>query len=328
MRAYVCRRYGGPEVVELVDVPMPVPKSNEVLIRIHATTVSSGDWRVRTLEVPRGFGLAARLALGVRGPRQPILGTELSGMVESVGAGVTRFKAGDAVIAFPGVRMGCHAEYQTVAEDGPIALMPENLSFDEAATLMFGGSTALDFLRRGTLARGDDLLVIGASGAVGTAMVQLGRHFGARVTGVTSTANMELVRGLGADAVIDYTKDDFTRRAEKYDVIADTVGATSYLRCRHTLEANGRLMPIAGGVPDLLSALWVPMTGKRRVIAGPAAEKPAYIAQLAELARSGAIRPVIDRRYTFDQMADAHAYVATGRKRGSAVVQVATEATS
>jgi NADPH:quinone reductase-like Zn-dependent oxidoreductase len=322
MQAYVYRRYGGPEVVELVDVPTPVPLDNEVLVKIHATTVSTGDWRVRTLKVPKGFGLFARMALGFTRPRQPILGTELAGTVETVGKSVTRFKPGDAVFAFPGTKMGCHAQYRAVAEDSPIALKPENLSFEEAATLSFGGSTALHFLGRAQIKRGESILVIGASGALGTAIVQLAKHFGARVTGVTSTTNVQLVSSLGADKAIDYTRDDFTRMSETYDIIADTVGATSYARCKHVLKKKGRFLTMAGGVPDLVAALWAPMTGSKRVVAGPAAERPEYVRQLAELARTGVIRPVIDRRYEFAQMAEAHAYVETGRKRGSVVVRV------
>ena len=321
MQAYVYHRYGGPEVVELVDVPTPVPRDNEVLVRIHATTVSTGDWRVRTLEVPKGFGLFARLALGFTRPRQPILGTELAGTVETVGKSVTRFKPGDAVFAFPGTKMGCHAQYRAIAEESPIELKPENLSFEEAATLSFGGSTALHFLGRAQIKRGERILVIGASGALGTAFVQLAKHFGAHVTGVTSTTNLQLVSSLGADKVIDYTKDDFTRMSETYDIIADTVAATSFARCKHVLKHNGRFLALAGGVADLFAALWAPMTGKR-VVAGPAAERPEYVRQLAELARTGVIRPVIDRRYEFAQMAEAHAYVETGRKRGSVVVRV------
>jgi NADPH:quinone reductase-like Zn-dependent oxidoreductase len=325
MKAYVCRRYGGPEVVELVDVQKPVPKDNGVLIRIHATTVTSGDWRVRTLAMPKGFGPIARLALGVTRPRQPILGTELAGVIETVGKDVTRFRPGDAVFAFPGGKMGCHAQYRVVAEDGPVAQKPENLSFEEAASLSFGGSTALHFLRKADIKAGDKVLVIGASGAVGTAMVQLAKHFGAEVTGVTSTGNLDLVRSLGAGRVIDYTKKDFAKRGETYDIIADTVGATSFAHCKAALKDGGKLLAIAGGLPDILAALRTRMTGGRKVIAGPADERPEDVRQLAELAEAGVLRPVIDRRYDFAQMAEAHAYVETGRKRGSVVVSVGHE---
>jgi NADPH:quinone reductase-like Zn-dependent oxidoreductase len=326
MKAYVYHRYGGPEVVKLAHVQTPVPKDNEVLIRIHATTVTSGDWRVRTLSMPKGFGPVARLALGITGPRQPILGTELAGVVETVGKNVTRFRTGDAVFAFPGAKMGCHAEYRALADDGPLALKPENLSFEEAASLPFGGSTALHFLRKARIKAGDNLLVIGASGAVGSAMVQLAKHFGARVTGVSSAGNLELVRSLGADKVIDYSKEDFAGSGETYDVIADTVGATSFASCKAALKEKGKLLAIAGGLPDILAALRTLMTNGRKVIAGPAQERPEDVQQLAALAKTGVLRPIIDRRYDFEQMAEAHAYVASGRKRGSVVVRVAHDA--
>jgi NADPH:quinone reductase-like Zn-dependent oxidoreductase len=322
MKAYVVRRYGGPEVVELADVPTPTPKDNEVLVKIRATTVSSGDSRVRALRLPPGFGAVGRLAVGLTGPRQPILGTELAGVVERVGARVTRFAQGDEVVAFPGSSMGSHAEYRVIAEDGRIARKPANLSFEEAATISFGGSTAMHYLHRARLAKGERVLVVGASGAVGAAFVQLARHAGAHVTGVTSGDNAGLVAGLGADRVIDYTKEDFTQGRETYDVIADTVGATSYSRARRVLNERGRLLLLAGGVSDLLDSLWVPMTGSRKVLAGPAKELPEYVHRLAELAAGETIRPVIDRYYRFDQMAEAHAYVDSGRKRGSVVVKV------
>ncbi len=322
MKACVCRRYGGPEVLDLTDVQKPTPKDKEVLVKILATTVTSGDWRVRTLNVPKGLGLVARLALGITRPRQPILGTELAGVIETVGKAVTRFRPGDAVFAFPGGKMGCHAQYRAVAEDGPVALKPANLSFEEAASLSFGGSTALHFLRKADVKAGEKVLVIGASGGVGSALVQLAKHFGAEVTGVTSTTNLELVGSLGADRVIDYTKEDFTKSRATYDIIADTVGETSFARCKHALRDKGRLLVIAGGLPDMLSALWAPITSSKRVIAGPAEERPEDVQQLAALAKAGVLRPLIDRRYDFAQMAEAHAYVETRRKRGSVVVSV------
>jgi NADPH:quinone reductase-like Zn-dependent oxidoreductase len=322
MKAYVCRGYGGPEVVELADVEKPVPKDNEVLIKILATTVTSGDWRIRSLKMPKGFGPIARLALGFKRPRQPILGTELAGIVEAVGKDVTKFRPGDEVLGFPGAKQGCHAQYTVLAEDGPLALKPPNLSFEEAASLCFGGTTALHFLRKANIKAGDQVLVIGASGGVGTAMVQLATHFGAEVTGVTSSANLDLVTSLGANRVIDYTREDFTARGETYDIIVDTVRATSLARCKGALKENGRLLAVAGGLPDLLASLWTPLAGSRRVIAGPAEERPDDVRLLADLAAAGTYRPVIDRRYAFSQMREAHAHVDTGRKRGSVVVSV------
>jgi NADPH:quinone reductase-like Zn-dependent oxidoreductase len=325
MKAYLCRRYGGPEVVELADVVKPAPGAKDLLIRIHATTVTAGDWRVRTLVLPTGFGALGRLVCGFTRPRQPVLGTELAGVVEAVGQAVTRFRPGDAVMAFPGSKMGCHAEYRLVPEDGPVALKPGNLSFEEAASLSFGASTALHFLRKARAGPGEQVLVVGASGGVGTALVQIARHMGCVVTGVTSTANLDLVRGLGADRVIDYTREDFAGRGEAYDIIADTVGATSFARSKGALRDRGRLLAVAAGLPDMLTALWAPLTRGCRVIAGPAAERPEVVRQIAGLAEAGVLRPVIDRCYAFSQMAEAHAYVGMWRKRGSFVVRVLPE---
>ena len=218
--------------------------------------------------------------------------------------------------------MGCHAQYCVVAENGPVVHKPEKLTFEEAASLSFGGSTALHFLRKADIKAGDKVLIIGASGGVGTALVQLAKHFGAEVTGVTSTTNIELASSLGADRVIDYTKEDFTSGTATYDIIADAVGATTFAKCKGVLKDKGRLLAIAGGMPDMLSALWAPITSGKRVIVGPAEERPEDVQQLADLAMSGALRPVIDRYYDFAQMREAHAYVETGRKRGSVVVKV------
>ncbi|MBF8247584.1 MAG: NAD(P)-dependent alcohol dehydrogenase, partial [Bacteroidetes bacterium] len=252
MRAIIYERYGGPDVLELKEVAKPTPKDNEVLIRIHATTVTTGDWRARSLNVPAGFGLMSRLFFGVSRPRQPILGTELAGKIESVGKDVTKFKVGDQVFAFSGAGMGCHAEYKCMPQDGPVALKPANLTYDEAAALSFGGTTALNFFRRGKLQRGEKVLINGASGGVGTAAVQLAKHFGADVTGVCSTANVELVRSLGASHVIDYTKEDFTKNGEAYDVIVDTVGTAPFSRSKGSLKEKGRLLLVLGELADIL----------------------------------------------------------------------------
>jgi NADPH:quinone reductase-like Zn-dependent oxidoreductase len=320
MKAIVYDRYGPPDVLHAMEVAKPVPRDDEVLIRTRATTVTSGDWRVRSLEVPAGFGLVARLALGISGPRNRVLGMEMAGEVEAVGRDVRRFKAGDQVFAFPGTGMGCHAEYKCMPEGGAVALMPPNLSYGEAAALSFGGTTALDFLRRGKLRGGERVLVNGASGGVGTAVVQLATFFGATVTGVCSAANAELVRSLGDDHVIDYTAEDFTRNGETYDVIVDTAGTAPFSRSERSLREGGRLLLVLGGLRDTLQAPWVAMTTRKRVIAGPAAARAEDLTFLAELARDGHFRPVIDRRYPFAQIADAHRYVDTGRKKGNVVI--------
>ncbi len=320
MKAIVYERYGPPDVLQLKEVEKPIPKDNEVLIRIHATTVTSGDWRVRSLNVPVGFGLISRLVFGVSRPRQPILGTELAGEIESVGKSVSKFKVGDQVFAFSGAGMGCHAEYKCMPENGAVALKPPNLTYHEAAALSFGGTTALDFLRRGKLQSGEKVLVNGASGGVGTAVVQLAKYFGADVTGVCSTVNVELVRSLGANHVIDYTAEDFAQNGETYDVIVDTVGTAPHSRSKGSLKERGRLLLVLGGLPDMLKIPWVSMTSTKKVIAGPARERAEDLLFLAELAKAGQFKPVIDRRYPFEQIAEAHRYVDTGRKKGNVII--------
>jgi NADPH:quinone reductase-like Zn-dependent oxidoreductase len=320
MKAIVYTKYGSPDVLQLKEVAKPTPKDNEILIKTHATTVTSGDWRVRSLDVPIGFGLMSRLVFGVFRPRQPILGTELAGDVESVGKDVSKFKVGDQVFAFSGARMGCYAEYKCMPEDGTVTLKPPNLSYDEAAALSFGGTTALDFFRRGKLQSGEKVLVNGASGGVGTAAVQLAKHFGADVTGVCSTANVELVKSLGAKHVIDYTKDDFTKDGETYDIIMDTVGTAPFSRSKGSLKEGGRLLQVLGGLPDMLQIPWVAMTSSKKIIAGPAAERLDDLRFLAELAQAGKFRPVIDRRYPFEQIVEAHRYIDTGRKKGNVII--------
>lgn len=319
MKAWVCRAYGGPEVLALEDRPRPVPGRGEVLVRIHATTVSSGDARVRALRLPRGFGPLGRPALGFLRPRRPILGTEFAGIVEAVGPGVADWSPGDAVIGFPGAAFGCHAEYRVMAADGPLAPKPAGLPFGEAAGLCFGGTTAMHFLRKAGLRPGEKLLVIGASGAVGSAMVQLARHAGAEVTGVTSTGNVGLVRDLGAAAVIDYAVTDVAATGGRWDVVADSVGASSFAACRDLLAEHGRYLGIAA---DLLGTL-PHRSGTRRSIAGPAAERPEDVRELARLAAAGVLKPVVDSVVDFARLPDAHARVDTGRKRGSVVVSLA-----
>lgn len=323
MKAAVYERYGPPEVLALKNVEKPTPKDNEVLIRIHATTVTSADWRMRSLELPFGFGLIAPLIVGISKPRQPVLGSELAGEIECVGKHVSAFKVGDRVCAFSDFSMGCHAEYKCMAADAAVALVPANLSYEEAAALCFGGTTALSFFNRAKLQRGESVLVNGASGAVGTAAVQLARHFGAQVTGVCSTGNLELVKSLGATRVIDYTKEDFTRNGESYDVIVDTAGTAPFWRSKGSLKQGGRLLLVLAGLPAILQIPWVSMTSSKKIIAGPATGNAADVRLLARLAEAGEFKPVIDKRYPFEQIVEAHRYVDTGRKKGNVVVTLA-----
>ena len=321
MHAYRYSRYGAPDVLELVDIPTPTPNDDEVLIKTHATTVSSGDWRARSLTVPAGMGLIARLVFGISGPRKPILGTELSGVIVKVGAGVTEFKVGDAVIAFPGAAFGAHAEYCVMSQDGKLVLKPDCLSFDEAAAVSFGGTTAYDFLiNKAQMKPGENVLINGASGATGTAFVQLAKHFGAEVTGVCSESNVDLVRSIGADHVVDYTKTDFTNVDRKYDMIVDTVGTAPWARARHALGRNGRLVVVSGSLPDMVfGPLRARLSGKQ-MIGGVASEAVSLLQRISSLAQAGHYRPVIDRSYSFDQMINAHRHVDTGHKKGNVVV--------
>ena len=320
MRAAVVTRYGATDVLALREVARPTPGPRELLIRIKAATVSSGDARVRARRVPEGMGLLVRLAMGWSGPRQPVLGTECAGVVEAVGAEVTRFRVGDAVVAFPGAAMGAHAGYLCVREDGPVAPKPEALSWDEAAALLFGGTTAMHYLREARLKPGERVLVLGASGAVGVAAVQLARHGGAEVTAVCSAANASLVTGLGAARVIDYHTDDFTRGDARWDVVMDCVGATDYARCRRVLAPGGRLLRVVCGLGGQLAAPWQGRMSGHRVVAGVSAERPEDVQRLVELARDGVYRAVIDASMPLSRIAEAHARVDSGRKRGSVVV--------
>jgi NADPH:quinone reductase-like Zn-dependent oxidoreductase len=317
MKAIVCHKYGPPEVLQLKELEKPRPKDSEVLIKVYSTTVTSGDSRVRSLRVPKGFALIMRLLLGISKPRQPVLGSELAGVVEAVGSNVTNFNQGDTVFAFSDMGMGCHAEYKCMPASGRVLRKPATLSFDEAAALSFGGVTALDYLRRANVRPGDQLLVNGASGCVGTAVVQLARHFGAEITGVCSEPNHALVTALGADHVIDYRTADFTQNGKTYDVIVDAVGNLSFSRVKHALTDTGRLLLMVADLPDMLKALWTSIASQQKIIVGPASVRLEDLHFLASLAEKGQFRPVIDRCYPLDQCVDAHRYVDSGRKKGS-----------
>ncbi|OXS59987.1 NAD(P)-dependent alcohol dehydrogenase [Cohnella sp. CIP 111063] len=302
MRAIICGKYGPPDVLELKEAPKPAPKPNELLIRVRATTVTSGDCRIRGFRSPPLFWLPMRLILGVRRPRNPILGVELAGEVEAVGRNVKRFKPGDSVFAMTGFKMGAYAEYACVRETGVVAPMPANATYEEAVALSFGGTTALHFFRKARLRAGQKALVYGASGSVGTSAVLLAKAFGAEVTAVCSGANAELVKSLGADKVVDYTREDFTRTKERYDVVFDAVGRTTKSAGRKVLAKDGQYITVEGQ--------------------GVAKELPEDLLLLKDLYESGKIKAVIDRRYPLERMAEAHAYVDGGRKKGNVVITV------
>ena len=316
MKTWICRNYGSSKVLVLADRSVPALKRAEVLVKIHATTVSSGDARIRAFKLPRGFGMLGRLALGFTRPRQPVLGTEFSGTIAAVGHDVTGWRPGDAVIGFPGIAMGCHAEYRVMSVKRPLVAKPANLTFIDSAALCFGGTTALHFLRRAAIKPDESILVIGAAGTVGSALVQLARHLGARVTAVVGPHNIELARLLGAEAVIDYTREDFTATVKRFDIIADTVGATTFQLCHPILREHGRFLAVAA---DLSGMLARPI-GTKRSLAGSAAEKIEDVQEIARLAASGVFKPVIDQVFDFADLPAAHDRVDSGHKRGSAVV--------
>lgn len=321
MRAAVIDRYGPPEVVQIREVPAPVPGDDDILVRITATTVNSGDARVRALRVPGGMSLLMRLGMGWNGPRQKIGGFDAAGVVEQVGRNVKKFRPGDRVVGSHGFKFGLHAEYATFTEADALVPIPEGLSDEDAVSVLFGGATALAFFKDGDLKPGESVLINGASGAVGTMAVQIAKHMGAAVTGVCSSANVELVRGLGADHVIAYDKADFTKNGETYDAIMDTHGNAPYARVRNSLKPGGRfLLVIFETLWEMLSAKWT------KAIVGSGDEAEAVNArtygQLMDLVASGAIRPVIDRVFPFDGIVEAHRLVDSGRKRGSVVVRI------
>ena len=325
MKAWNCPQYGGPDILQLVELPKPEPTAYEICVRIMATSVASGDRRIRALDFPKGLGLLGRLAFGWNRPRSPILGTEFAGVVDMVGSEVRNYAVGDRLFGFPGGKLGCHAEYRCIKADGPVAPIPENLSYAEAAGLCFGGSTALDFLAKAKLQAGEHILIIGASGSVGSAMVQLAKFRGASVTAVTSAANAELVRSLGADAVLDYRTQDFTKSAGRFDVIADTIGSTSFNSCRRLMPKGGRFMALNGSIGDMLFAPFAGLLTGRSMIAGPARELPGYVLEIAGLASLGHYQPVIDSIFSFENLPDAHARADTGRKRGNVIVELAPD---
>ena len=321
MKAIISKQYGSPEVLAIVDIPKPTPKTDELLIRIYASTVSTADWRMRSLHMPSGFRLFARLAFGLQKLRKPILGCEFSGEVAAIGSEVTSFRVGDVVVAYLGLDLGCHAQYKCIKANGAVAMKPKNLSDEQAASLFFGGATMLDFYRRAKLARGERVLVNGATGTVGGAAVQLAKHFGAHVTAVCRSSNFDLVQSLGADQVIDYTKHDFPKLNQQFDVIVDTVGNAPFERSDKVLVKGGRLLLILAHLPDMLKAPWQSMVSGKKVLFAPAAERPEYVDQLCAIAQAGKFIPHIDSIYSFEQFVDAHRRVDSGHKRGSVVVR-------
>ncbi|MGY1825942.1 NAD(P)-dependent alcohol dehydrogenase [Blastococcus sp. SYSU DS0541] len=328
MRAAVYRRFGGPDTVGVEEVPRPTVGPDDVLIRVHASTVSAADHRARSREVPRGLGLLAATGIGLLRPKRRVLGMDAAGVVEAVGHRVTRFAPGDEVIAMLGAAFGGHAEYARIRPDGAVAHKPPNMTFEDAVTLVFGGLIARRFLQQAHLVPGATVLVNGASGAVGTAAVQLAKHAGGHVTAVCSGPNRDLVSSLGADRVIDYATEDFTADPATYDVIVDCVGNAPYERVRHLIRPGGALLLVIADLPAILRApIRSRRTGHRITTDGgkPTAED---LRALVALARAGAYRAVRDRTFDLADIAEAHRYVDTGHKRGNVVLRLPGPTTS
>lgn len=331
MKAIVYLEYGSPEVLHLEEIAKPSPKDNEVLIRNHATTVNFGDRMARNFRAisPRRFSmpflfwLLTKLSFGLNQPKNPILGSEFSGEVEAVGSAVTRFKPGDPVFGYLGQSMGAYAEYFCMPENGVIAIKPANITYEEAAVVPYGAIMALNLLRKVNLQPGQKVLINGASGGIGSAAVQIAKHFGAEVTGVCGTPRLGFVKSLGADHVIDYTVEDFTQNGETYDLIFDILGKSTFTRCKSSLKTNGILLFASFKVIQLVQMLWTSRsrTGKRVICAiAPGSLKDLH--SVKELMEAGKIKAIVDRCYPMEQAAEAHRYVEEGHKKANVVIMM------
>jgi len=331
MKAIVYTEYGSPDVLQLKEIEKPTPKDNEILIRIYATPVNYGDTLARNFKAitPREFNmlslfwLPARMEFGFSKPRKNILGNEFAGEIEATGKDVTLFKKGDQVFGYRGTNMGAYAEYLCMPEKGLVAIKPVNMNYEEASAVPYGVLTALNLLRKVNIQSGQKVLINGASGGIGSAAVQLAKYYGAEVTGVCGAPRLEFVKSLGADKVIDYTKEDFTKSGETYDVIFDILGKSSFSRCKNSLTQNGIYLLASFKMKQVFQMLWTSITGGRKVLCAMSFEKAEDLRFIKELVEAGKIKSVIDRRFPLEQTADAHRYVETGNKKGNIVITVA-----
>lgn len=322
MRAILCTKYGSPDVLKLGEVKKPICKDDEVLIKIHATTVTAGDCELRSFNVKPLIWIPARIYMGLRKPKRAILGMELAGEIESVGKSVKTFKKGDSVFADTGFHFGSYAEYVCLPSTNAIAIKPVNMTYEEAAAVPVGGLNALHFLRKANIQAGEKVLIYGASGSIGTFAIQIARCFGAEVTGVCGTTNLELVKSLGANKVIDYTKEDFIKNGEIYDVIFDTKGTTSFSHIKQSLKEKGRYLSANPRVVDMVTGIWASMTSSKRVILDASGQETKDLIYIKGLIEDGKIKSVIDRQYPLEEIHEAHRYVEKGHKKGNVVIKV------
>lgn len=319
MKAAIFKKYGPPEVLHIEKVSKPVPNGNQVLIRNYSTSVNSADWRLRK---PDPF--AVRLVFGLFNPKKSkqILGGVFAGIVEDTGNKVKSIKTGDRVFGMTGMAMGTYAEYVCVAENSPIGLIPANFNFSEAASIPFGATTSLHFLRKAHIKKGQSILIYGASGALGTAAIQLSKYFGAEVTAVCSSSNKALVQAIGADRHIDYTNENFKLDSGRYDIVFETVNKLSFADCTKYLKENGTLILGSAGISETFQGVLSNISGKHKVISGLAMEKPEEIRFIQNLMADGHLKAVIDKIYTLEEIAEAHRYVEAGHKKGTVVVEI------
>ncbi|MFN8564126.1 MAG: NAD(P)-dependent alcohol dehydrogenase [Anaerolineae bacterium] len=328
MKAIIWSKYGSPDGLHLQDVAKPTPKANELLIKVHATTVTAGDAEMRSLKFPFWLKIPIRLFMGVMQPRNKIMGQELAGEVEAVGQDVTQFRPGDRIFAATGITLGAYAEYICLPErsqDSAVAVKPATMTYAQAAAVPIAGFEALHFLRKANIQRGEKVLVFGGGGSIGTYGIQLARYFGAEVTGLDSAAKLDTMRSIGADHVIDYAQEDFSASGETYDVIFDVIGRSSFSACIRTLKPNGRYVRANPGLSDMLRAPLVPLTSSKRVILGSAKHDPEDLAYLKELIEAGNLTAVVDRSFPLAQAAEAHRYVDSGQKKGNVVITVISD---